>query len=135
MATELGSSDFRQWLWRLRQCQHALPDARQWTRRQRIRLSDYWRAASRRGRWSLVRQISSSVRDAFGAIDPFRRAACLGALVGLFGVAVHGVVDFGLHVTINALVCTVLIVIATLGDGAEKQTPNGRHGGARYAPN
>jgi O-antigen ligase len=43
----------------------------------------------------------------------FERAACLGALVGLFGVAVHSVVDFGLHITVNAVVCASLLVIAT----------------------
>lgn len=37
-----------------------------------------------------------------------------GALAGLFAVAIHSSVDFGLHVTINALVFTVLVVIATL---------------------
>lgn len=43
----------------------------------------------------------------------FRRAACRGALVGLCGVALHSLVDFGLHLTINALVCVALIVMAT----------------------
>jgi hypothetical protein len=37
----------------------------------------------------------------------------MGALIGIFGVAVHSLVDFGLHVTINALVLTALVVIAT----------------------
>ena len=46
------------------------------------------------------------------AVDPFRRATCLGAMVGLFGLMIHSLVDFGLHVTINALVCISLIVIA-----------------------
>ena len=68
------------------------------------------------------------------AIDPFRRAACLGALVGLFGVAVHSVVDFGLHVTVNALVFTVLIVIAMLGDGVERQASDDKQGSARCVP-
>lgn len=43
----------------------------------------------------------------------FRRAACLGATIGITGVAVHSLVDFGLHVIVNALVFTTLIVIAT----------------------
>ena len=47
------------------------------------------------------------------ARDAFRRSACLAALTGLFGIAVHSIVDFGLHITINVLVCIVLIVIAT----------------------
>ncbi|HEX8650884.1 MAG TPA: O-antigen ligase family protein [Pyrinomonadaceae bacterium] len=46
--------------------------------------------------------------------DSFRRAAYLGALVGVFGVAAHSLVDFGLHITINALVCITLLVIATV---------------------
>ena len=37
--------------------------------------------------------------------------AALGAVVGMFGVMVHNVVDFGLHITINAVIFTTLIVI------------------------
>ena len=37
-----------------------------------------------------------------------------GALAGIFAVALHSLVDFGLHVTINAVVFTILIAIATL---------------------
>ena len=40
----------------------------------------------------------------------------MGALVGIFGVAIHSFVDFGLHMTINALVLFVLIVIAVYKD-------------------
>ena len=43
----------------------------------------------------------------------FRRAACFGATIGITGVAVHSLVDFGLHTIVNALVFTTLIVIAT----------------------
>ena len=45
--------------------------------------------------------------------DRFRTAACRGALVGLCGVALHSLVDFGLHLTANAIICVALIVIAT----------------------
>jgi O-antigen ligase len=45
--------------------------------------------------------------------DNFRRAVCFGALVGIFGVAVHSLFDFGLHVVINALALVVLCVLAT----------------------
>jgi O-antigen ligase len=47
--------------------------------------------------------------------DPshFRRAVAFGALAGLFGVAVHSLVDFGLHVTGNALLAVALLAIAT----------------------
>lgn len=44
--------------------------------------------------------------------DKFRRAACLGALAGLLGVAVHSSVDFGLQVTGIAVVFAALVVIA-----------------------
>jgi O-antigen ligase len=47
------------------------------------------------------------------ARDGFRRAVCFGALVGLFGVAVHSLFDFGLHfVVVNSLIFVVLIVLA-----------------------
>jgi O-antigen ligase len=45
--------------------------------------------------------------------DKFRRAACAGALVGLFGGAVHSLVDFALQISLNSLVFAVLLVIAT----------------------
>ncbi len=43
--------------------------------------------------------------------DPFRRAAWCGAVVALFGVAVHSVFDFGLHLTINGALCMAVIAI------------------------
>jgi tetratricopeptide (TPR) repeat protein len=52
-------------------------------------------------------------RECLRSGDPFRRSACFGALAGLFGVALHSFVDFGLHITANALVFVALIVIAT----------------------
>ena len=42
----------------------------------------------------------------------FRRAAAFGAAIGITGVAVHSLFDFGLHIIVNALVFTTLIVIA-----------------------
>ncbi len=44
--------------------------------------------------------------------DPFCRAAAVGALTGIFAIAIHSFADFGLHVTVNALVLTALIIIA-----------------------
>lgn len=44
--------------------------------------------------------------------DAFRRAATLGALAGLFGVAVHSLFDFGLHMTANAALFVALVAIA-----------------------
>lgn len=42
----------------------------------------------------------------------FRRAAAFGAAIGITGAAVHSLVDFGLHILVNALVFTTLVVIA-----------------------
>ncbi|NOT62632.1 MAG: O-antigen ligase family protein [Acidobacteria bacterium] len=44
------------------------------------------------------------------------RAARLGALAGLFAIAVHSFFDFGLHITANALMATALAVIAVRRD-------------------
>jgi len=46
-----------------------------------------------------------------GPPDVYCRAVSLGALAGIFGVAIHSIFDFGLHITINALVFFVLLVI------------------------
>jgi O-antigen ligase/tetratricopeptide (TPR) repeat protein len=51
-------------------------------------------------------------RECLRSGDPFRQAACRGALIGLCGVALHSSVDFGLHIPANALVFTALVVIA-----------------------
>jgi O-antigen ligase len=63
--------------------------------------------------WFVVAFLRKS-REGLRAPDPYCRAACLGALTGIFGVAFHSFVDFGLHITINALVFTTLIVIASV---------------------
>jgi len=64
------------------------------------------------GIWFVI-IVCKRIRDNLAAQNRFRRAACLGATVGLAGVAVHSLVDFGLHVIVNALVFTTLIMIAT----------------------
>ena len=72
-----------------------------------------------------IKGVQKRLREA----DGFARAASVGALVGLFGVAVHSFVDFGLHITINALVFVALLVIATgeVGEkGAEASARNAR---------
>lgn len=56
--------------------------------------------------------------------DQFRRAACLGALTGIFGVVAHSFVDFGLHVTANAVVFVTLLVITTRKFQGETQFGN-----------
>lgn len=49
--------------------------------------------------------------------DPYLRAAKFGALAGILAVAVHSFVDFGLHITINAVVFTVLLAIVISSGG------------------
>lgn len=73
------------------------------------------------GAWfvlEFIRRARASLRSP----DAFRRAACYGALAGLFGVAVHSLVDFGLHITVNALVFVALLVIATVDSRLEPTT-------------
>ena len=62
--------------------------------------------------WFIVVFVKTA-RRRLRSTDSYRRAACLGALAGIFGAAVHSFVDFGLHITVNALIFCVLIVIAT----------------------
>jgi O-antigen ligase len=64
------------------------------------------------GIWFLVALLQRT-RQNLQSTNRFRRAACFGATIGIIGVAVHSLVDFGLHMLINAFVFTTLIVIAT----------------------
>jgi O-antigen ligase len=57
----------------------------------------------------VCRRVHRNLRSA----DRARRAASFGAALGLAGVAVHSLVDFGLHTLVNAMVFTTLIFIAT----------------------
>ena len=67
---------------------------------------------------AVVRKTRTNLRSS----HRFRRAVCLGASIGIAGVAVHSLVDFGLHVIVNALVFTTLIVIATSEQPWNKET-------------
>jgi len=53
-------------------------------------------------------------RRALTVTDGFQRAAAGGATIGLVGVAVHSLVEFGLHITLNALVFVALVAIVSL---------------------
>ncbi len=64
------------------------------------------------GIWILI-AVAKKARANLRSPHRLRRAACLGALIGIAGVAVHSLVDFGLHMIVNALVFTTLIVLAT----------------------
>ena len=41
------------------------------------------------------------------------RAVRFGAILGIVGVAAHSLVDFGLHIIVNAVVFLTLIMMAT----------------------
>jgi O-antigen ligase len=62
--------------------------------------------------WFLV-AFTKRARRVMKESDAFRRAACYGALIAIFGVAIHSFVDFGLHVTVNSVVLMALVAIAT----------------------
>ena len=47
--------------------------------------------------------------------DSFRRACAFGSLTATFGVLIHSVVDFSLHVLVNALVFSMVLVMGAAG--------------------
>jgi O-antigen ligase len=65
------------------------------------------------GIWFLY-QFIRTTRGKLLRSDPDDRATTLGALTGIATVAIHALVDYGLHVTINALLLTVLIAIVAM---------------------
>ena len=64
------------------------------------------------GVWFVV-VVVRNIRRSLFADRGFLRAARLGAVLGIAGVAAHGLVDFGLHIMVNAIVFVTLIMIAT----------------------
>jgi O-antigen ligase len=74
------------------------------------------------GIWLVVSLITTARRklkqlrhsDTADSNELYERAVTLGALAGILTVAVHSLVDFGLHITINALVFTVLIALIAI---------------------
>lgn len=64
------------------------------------------------GVWFGVAVFRKTVRN-LQSPNRFRRAACFGSALGIIGVAVHSLFDFGLHLIANALVFVALVVIAT----------------------
>ena len=64
------------------------------------------------GIWFVV-LVVRRVRHNLQIENRFRRAAVFGATLGIAGVSVHSLVDFGLHVFGNAILFVALLVIAT----------------------
>ncbi|MGI8835010.1 MAG: O-antigen ligase family protein [Pyrinomonadaceae bacterium] len=73
------------------------------------------------GIWFLIAVVKKAKAN-LESPNRLRRAACLGASIGIAGVAVHSLVDFGLHMIVNALVFTTLIVIATSEQSWDQET-------------
>ncbi|MGB7925695.1 MAG: O-antigen ligase family protein [Pyrinomonadaceae bacterium] len=84
--------------------------------------------------WFIAAVVKRARKKCLRARGSLRRAACLGALAGLCAVAIHSFVDFGLHVTINALVFTALVVIAVAHVRLNEQDRDGNEGRARRLP-
>lgn len=59
----------------------------------------------------LIIAFASHARARLRSSDPFRRAACFGAVIAILTIAVHSFFDFGLHTTVNALMLVCLVVI------------------------
>ncbi|HET6862343.1 MAG TPA: O-antigen ligase family protein [Pyrinomonadaceae bacterium] len=53
------------------------------------------------------------IKVALNTRSGFLRAVCVGAIMGIAGVAVHSLFDFGLHILVNALVLMVLLMMST----------------------
>ncbi|HKY44199.1 MAG TPA: O-antigen ligase family protein [Pyrinomonadaceae bacterium] len=64
------------------------------------------------GVWFVV-NVVRMVRKNLSVDTGFRRAVRFGAVLGLTGVAAHSLVDFGLHILINAVVFLTLVMFGT----------------------
>ena len=63
--------------------------------------------------WFVVSLFRAS-RRAAEHYSGFQRAAAFGAILGILGIGVHSLFEFGLHITINALVFMLLLSILSL---------------------
>lgn len=63
--------------------------------------------------WFIAAVARKAVRN-LASLHPLRGAAAFGASIGLFSVLIHSLVDFGAHIPVNALIFSILIVIATV---------------------
>jgi len=64
------------------------------------------------GVWFVVAVIRRARENLLADVG-YMRAVRLGAILGLVGVAAHSLVDFGLHILVNAVVFLTLIMMAT----------------------
>ena len=71
------------------------------------------------GIWLVVAFILAARRKLLSA-DNYNRAVTLGALAGIVTVAIHSLVDYGLHITINTLLLIVLVSIVLINVKEER---------------
>lgn len=64
------------------------------------------------GFWFVVAVVSKARENLLADVG-YIRAVRLGAILGIVGVAAHSLVDFGLHIMVNAVVFLTLIALAT----------------------
>jgi O-antigen ligase len=60
--------------------------------------------------FALVRQ----ARRALARFSGIQRALAVGAIIGIVGIGVHSLVEFGLHITSNALVFVMLLALLSV---------------------
>lgn len=65
------------------------------------------------GLWFVI-AFASLARSAFTNANRLQRGVAAGAIVGILTVSIHSFVDFGLHLPINALVCTTLVAFVVI---------------------
>ncbi len=63
--------------------------------------------------WFVV-MLVRRIQNALVAYTGTQRVLAMGAVVGLVGVAVHSLVDFGLHITSNALLFVMLLALISM---------------------
>ena len=71
------------------------------------------------GIWLVAAFILAARRKLLSA-DNYNRAVTLGALAGIVTVAIHSLVDYGLHITINTLLLIVLVSIVLINVKEER---------------
>jgi O-antigen ligase len=74
------------------------------------------------GIWFVV-VLAALARRAFASPNHLGRGVAVGASVGIITVSIHSFVDFGLHVPVNALVCTTLIVLVAIVEKGSRPSP------------
>jgi O-antigen ligase len=71
------------------------------------------------GVWFLIIFTRTAYRRIRAADKKFR-AVKLGAVAGLIAISIHSLVDFGLHIPINALICVALMALVVMDQGKLK---------------